>query len=51
MHNYRVIMLPLLKVNKWEETLNLLSKEGWHLVTVVPDIVSGINAVAIMEKQ
>ncbi|MDO4167113.1 MAG: DUF4177 domain-containing protein [Eubacteriales bacterium] len=48
MYEYKVVVL---NVKECEKTLNTLAKEGWRLVTMVPNIAKGYGVVATLERQ
>lgn len=48
MYEYKVLELS---VRKCEEQLNEAAKQGWRLVTMVPNPANGFGVVATLEKK
>ena len=47
MYEYKVVVL---KVKVCEENFNILAKDGWRLVTMVPNIEAGYGVIATFER-
>ena len=48
MYEYKVLIL---KVKECEETFNMLAKDGWRLVAMIPNNAMGYGVVATFEKK
>lgn len=48
MYEYKVLVLT---VKQTESQLNDLAKDGWRLVTMVPNNAIGMGVVATMERK
>lgn len=48
MYEYKVLIL---KVKECEDTLNQFAKDGWRLITMVPNSAMGYGVVATLERE
>lgn len=48
MYEYKVIALT---VKECESTFNLLAKEGWRVISVVPNHAAGYGMVVTFERE
>ncbi len=48
MYEYKVVVL---KVKECEETFNKLAKEGWRVVSTMPNNAVGYGVVATLERK
>lgn len=48
MYEYKVLTLY---VKDCEETFNQLAKEGWRLVSLLPNMAKGFGVIAALERK